>query len=212
MQDTVVDLIRHGEPLGGRRYRGHGVDDPLSALGWEQMWRAVGDVAHWDQIISSPMRRCRLFASALAGRHALPLAIEPALREVGMGTWEGRTHHEVAQSQPDQLTAFQRDPVHARPPGAEPLDVFLGRVVDAYARQIAAHPGRRLLIVSHAGVTRAILGHVLRAEPNRWYRLKIDHAGISRIRETRFGAVVEFVNRRALDARLDSDPRGIQPS
>ena len=37
MSDTVIDLIRHGEPVGGRRYRGH-IDDPLSERGWQQMW------------------------------------------------------------------------------------------------------------------------------------------------------------------------------
>ncbi|MBK1717855.1 histidine phosphatase family protein [Thiocystis violacea] len=199
MQDTRVDVIRHGEPLGGRRYRGHGVDDPLSPAGWEQMRQALGGRPHWDQILSSPMRRCRLFASALAQRHALPLAIDPAFREIGMGAWEGRLHAEVAATEPDRLAVFQRDPVGGRPPGAEPLAVFLARIADAYERQIAAYPGRRLLIVCHAGVTRAILGHVMRADPERWSRIRIDHAGISRIRAGRFAPSVEFVNRRSLE-------------
>ena len=198
MQETRVDLIRHGEPEGGHRYRGHGVDDPLSPRGWEQMRRALGDACHWDQIISSPMRRCRLFAGELAARHALPLAIDPAFREVGMGAWEGRPHDEIAAAEPECLAAFRRDPVGARPPGAEPLRVFLDRVTDAYARQLAAYPGRRLLIVCHAGVTRAILGHVLGADPRCWYRMRVDHAGISRIRVDGFGAAVEFFNRRRI--------------
>ena len=41
---TTIDLIRHGEPVGGRKYRGQ-TDDPLSEKGWEQMWKAVGDYA-----------------------------------------------------------------------------------------------------------------------------------------------------------------------
>jgi len=37
--------MRHGEPVGGRAYRGHSIDDPLSEKGWQQMWDAVGDDA-----------------------------------------------------------------------------------------------------------------------------------------------------------------------
>ncbi len=33
---TIVDLLRHGEPDGGQKFRG-AVDDPLSPRGWEQM-------------------------------------------------------------------------------------------------------------------------------------------------------------------------------
>ncbi|MEK6748901.1 MAG: histidine phosphatase family protein, partial [Pseudomonadota bacterium] len=40
-ETTVVDMIRHGEPVGGKRYRGHR-DDPLSDIGWRQMREAVG--------------------------------------------------------------------------------------------------------------------------------------------------------------------------
>ncbi len=196
MQDTLLDLIRHGEPIGGQRYRGNGADDPLSPTGWTQMRQAIGDTACWDQLISSPMARCRAFAVELAGRLGLPLAIEPDFIEVGMGAWEGRSHAEVAASEPDDYAAFYRDPVGRRPPGAEPLDRLRVRVAAAYERQVSTYPGRRLLIVCHAGVTRAIVGHVLSADAARWYRLRIDYAGLTRIRHGRFGPSIEYLNRR----------------
>ena len=185
--ETVVDFMRHGEPVGGRRYRGHGIDDPLSPLGWEQMRGAVGEHCQWDQIISSPLRRCRLFAAELAARHALPLAVDPEFREIGMGGWEGRSHQEIRTFESERFAAFKRDPVAVRPPGGESLEPFQRRIVAAYERQVAAYPGRRLLIVCHAGVIRAVLGHALGARPERWYRLQIGHATISRIRVDRFG-------------------------
>ena len=40
---TQIDVIRHGEPKGGRRYRGYGIDDPLTETGWQQMWTAMPD-------------------------------------------------------------------------------------------------------------------------------------------------------------------------
>ncbi|MEW6253578.1 MAG: histidine phosphatase family protein, partial [Planctomycetota bacterium] len=62
---TLIDLMRHGEPVGGRRYRGQ-VDDPLSEKGWAQMRAAVGEAAPWHHVVSSPLLRCREFAETLA--------------------------------------------------------------------------------------------------------------------------------------------------
>ena len=42
-RETVIDLIRHGEPEGGRMIRGQGVDHPLSAVDWAQLWAAIGE-------------------------------------------------------------------------------------------------------------------------------------------------------------------------
>lgn len=196
MSETTIDLIRHGEPRGGRMIRGCGLDDPLSDLGWRQMREAVGGQAPWDQILSSPMARCRPFALELAGRHGLPLIVEPQLREIGMGLWEGRRPEEVAAAEPEAYAAFRTDPVSHRPPEGEPLAALAARVGHVYRRLLKLYPGRRLLIVAHAGVTRAILGQALDAEPAVWYRLRIDYAGVSRIRHGRFGAAVDHVNVR----------------
>lgn len=55
---TTVDLLRHGEPAGGKKFRG-AVDDPLSPLGWQQMRAAVGDFRGWQTIVSSPLTPLR---------------------------------------------------------------------------------------------------------------------------------------------------------
>lgn len=59
MPKTTIDLIRHGEPVGGHRYRGHAIDDPLTERGWSQMWDGVGSCNTWDHIITSPLQHCR---------------------------------------------------------------------------------------------------------------------------------------------------------
>ena len=87
---TTVDLIRHGEPVGGHKYRGQS-DDPLSEKGWTQMRSAVGEHRPWDVIASSTLSRCAAFASELAQRHAIPLEFDARLMEIGFGEWEGRT-------------------------------------------------------------------------------------------------------------------------
>ena len=103
---TTLDLMRHGEPVGGRRYRGQ-IDDPLSEKGWAQMRAAVGELAPWDRIVSSPLLRCRAFAEALASAHGLPLTLDERLKEVGFGAWEGKTAAEIEEDAPGTLARFK---------------------------------------------------------------------------------------------------------
>lgn len=198
MSETVIDLIRHGEPRGGRLFRGDGVDDPLSETGWQQLRAALGTACRWEQVVSSPLARCRVFALELAARHALPFAVEPDLREIGMGDWEGLTPADVAARDPAALAAMYQDPAGCRPPGGEPLAAFTARVVPAFERLVAAHTGRRLLLLSHAVVMRAIVGHLLRADTGCWYRLRIDYAGVVRVRCGSNAFSVECVNAPAI--------------
>ncbi len=194
MQETIIDFIRHGQPEGGSIYRGHGVDDPLSELGWSQMWTAVGDAAPWQQIISSPMQRCRAFAEALAEKHKLPLTIDDRFKEVGFGSWEGRQRAELKKNHFEEYDAFYRDPINCRPAGAEKLDGFMQRVSAAVDDTIQKYTGKHCLVVAHAGVIRAVVAHVTHAAPIGLYRIQVKNAGISRIRHGRYGSMLEFHN------------------
>ncbi len=180
---TRVDLLRHGEPEGGPRYRGCGIDDPLSETGWAQMWAAVGPSEGWpwQRVISSPLRRCRAFAEALAERAGLPLTVAEDLREIGFGQWEGRNKRVARALDPAAWEAFYADPVAHPPPGAEPVADFQRRVTDCYRELVAAHRGEHLLVVAHAGVMRAIVAQLLGGGPAALFRLQIDYAGMAGI-------------------------------
>ncbi len=192
MSETIIDLIRHGEPVGGKKYRGYTVDDPLSEKGWSQMWDAVAHAQPWDCIVSSPMLRCKAFAEQLGQRLSIPYVIENDLEEVGFGDWEGKTEAQLKEKNQAEYYAFFLDPVNQRPNNAEDLDVFSGRVVAAYQKIITKNEGKHFLIVTHAGVIRAILAHVLDAPPSSMYRIKVKNAGLSRIRYDFKGAMLEF--------------------
>lgn len=178
---TWIDLLRHGEPVGGRRYRGQ-TDDPLSDKGWQQMRTAVEGYAGWNVIYSSPLRRCADFAHELAARLAIPLRVDDRLMEIGFGAWEGRTPDELCRDDPQCLNRFWQDPVGNRPDGAEPLNVFHQRVAAAWSEIVAANPGRRVLVVGHAGITRLVMTLVLGSPLDRLFRIQVGNAEISRIR------------------------------
>lgn len=178
---TIIDLIRHGEPEGGRRYRGHR-DDPLSEKGWRQMREAVGDHCPWDAVVSSPLRRCAAFADELAARHDLPVEFDPRFREIGFGAWEGKTRDELEAETPGCLHHFYADPLNHTPPGAEPLKDFHQRVIAGLDDLLSRHEGRHVLVVGHAGLMRVIIGHTLSVPLEYIFRFQVDNACLTRLR------------------------------
>jgi alpha-ribazole phosphatase len=179
--ETQIDLLRHGEPVGGTRYRGQ-LDDALSEKGWQQMWRTVEGMSDWQQIVTSPLLRCSSFAVALGERLHLPVHEEPQFREVGFGEWEGYTRLELEKLNPGQVARFLQDPVNSRPPGAEPLEEFIRRVQAGFDDLLERFAGQSVLVVAHAGVIRAIMAYILEVPPTRMYRIHVANAALSRIR------------------------------
>jgi alpha-ribazole phosphatase/probable phosphoglycerate mutase len=178
---ATLDLMRHGEPVGGRKYRGQ-LDDPLSEKGWMQMRRAVGEHCPWQAIVSSPLLRCADFARELAARHGLLLAMDDRLVELGFGAWEGRTADELTAEDPDALVRFRRDPVAHAPPGAEPLASFRGRILEAWNALREQHHGKHVLVIAHAGVIRMMVAHVLDIPLQHIFRRQVPSAGLTRLR------------------------------
>jgi alpha-ribazole phosphatase/probable phosphoglycerate mutase len=184
---TLVDLLRHGEPRGGAKFRGH-TDDPLSETGWTQMRAAVQGDSPWQVVVSSPLLRCAEFAAELAASLDLPLEIEERFKEIGFGEWEGRTAEELMQSAPDCLDLFWRDPASYTPPGGEALEAFATRVTASWIDTLARHAGKQILLVAHGGVNRVILCHVLQIPLQNMFRLQVPFAGRSRVRVLGDGA------------------------
>lgn len=178
---TIIDIIRHGEPVGGSKYRGQ-IDDPLSEKGWRQMRAAVAGRDEWQHVVSSDLCRCADFACELAGRLAIDVELEPGFREVGFGSWEGKSASELLAEDPEGVAAFWRDPINNTPPGAEPLSVFQQRIVHAWQRLLDRHAGRHLLLVGHAGMMRILLLNALDLHLGSFYHFDPRNAGIVRIR------------------------------
>ena len=176
---TKIDVMRHGEPDGGRRYRGYGINDPLTDKGWQQMWGAISDQPPWDLIVSSPLSRCLDFSLALSERENIPCIVEDNMKEIGFGVWEGLTPEDILAEDSEALNHFYADPVNNRPEGAEGLEVFSRRVWDAYQSIASKHEGKHILIVGHAGVVRAIAANVLKMSLDNVYsRLGVEYAAV----------------------------------
>ena len=192
MNETIIDLLRHGEPEGGRMYRGGGTDHVLSEAGWDQMHASVerrvkGGEDDWSAIISSPMMRCKDFATHLADEKDIPIQIVENLREAGYGNWEGRTPEEVMEESEDDYWEFFSDPVNRRPVNAEPLEFFTPRINEVFGKVLTEYQDQHVLLVSHLAVTRAIVGIVLGMPLASQQLIDMPFAGMLRIINDRKG-------------------------
>ena len=156
---TDVLLVRHGQSAAARPEQpfplvdGQG-DPPLSPLGQEQaaaLGRRLAG-AGLDALYVTTLRRTLETAQPLLDATGLTPRVEPDLREVHLGEWEGglfRKH--VAEEHPLALRMLAEERWDVIP-GAESAASLAGRVQCALERIAAAHPGGRVAVVTHGGV------------------------------------------------------------
>ena len=180
-QTTIIDIIRHGEPKGGSRYRGH-IDDPLSDRGWAQMRTAVDGRNEWQQIVTSDLSRCAAFADEVGKKLSIPVEKTDQFREIEFGDWEGMTAKEILMQDEAALSAFWKDPLNNTPPNAEPLADFYQRIDSAWEKMLSDHAGKHILLVGHAGMMRILLLKALGMTLDGFYRFDPRNATIIRIR------------------------------
>ena len=162
---TELLLVRHGEsepaqmdapfPLTDGR-----ADPALAPEGAEQaelVGRRLAAGPPIDAIYVTSLRRTAQTAEPLARLTGLTPRVEPALREVGLGDWEGGLFRKmVAESHPVAV-AMRAEERWDVIPGGEPAAEFAARVRGAVTRLAAAHPGRRLAVFTHGGVIGQLL-------------------------------------------------------
>jgi len=181
--------MRHGQPEGGDVLRGR-VDHPLSSLGWEQMQTAAAltqdrevsqSTPNWTHLVSSPLRRCRVFAECIAELTQLDLQVQDQWQEIDYGDWDGMPLRDWRKEAGPQFKEFREDVSKLLPPNGEAFLDFRDRVLAAWSELADLPDGSHVLVVTHGGVLRVVLPTVLGMPLNRSYPLHIPFASFSRI-------------------------------
>jgi broad specificity phosphatase PhoE/ribonuclease HI len=181
---TTVILLRHGETVhtADKKFSGSGGDDPtLSQVGREQAAAAAGWLSSHgdiDAIVSSPLRRARETAAAVATALELPVSVEDGLAEAAFGDWDGQTFGEVQERWPDELAAWL-DSADIAPPGGESFTAVSRRVRKARDRLIGAHPGGTVLAVTHVTPIKLLVCMALGAPMQAMYRMEMRPASLT---------------------------------
>ncbi|MEU1077330.1 bifunctional RNase H/acid phosphatase [Streptomyces sp. NPDC005878] len=184
---TTFVLLRHGETAltPEKRFSGSGGTDPeLSAAGRrqaEQVAAALAARGTVQAVVSSPLRRCRETAAAVAGRLGLDVRIEEGLRETDFGAWEGLTFAEVRERHPDDLDAWLASPKAAPTGGGESFASVTRRVSAARDRLLTAYAGRTVLLVTHVTPVKTLVRLALGAPPESLFRMELSAASLSAV-------------------------------
>ena len=128
-------------------------------------------------IYSSPLQRCALLAETIAGPR--PVTYDDRLKEIDFGSWEGLPWSEIEQR--PEAAPFFADWVHTPPPGGEPFIDLIARVGCFLAEIGKRHRDHHLLVVSHSGPIRAILGLAEHLPPEDFFKRSLPFGHISRI-------------------------------
>jgi broad specificity phosphatase PhoE len=194
VSDRFLTLVRHGEVVGGGRFRGPS-DEPLTEKGSAQVRSVFSRASGWDQLFSSPARRCREPAAALAELLGVPLTLEADLAERDFGAWSGCETKAIPEC---ELLRFYANPLAFAPPGAEPLDTFARRVGGCWSRLLEGLTGRAL-VLTHGGVIRVLIAEVLQIPLARLGLIEVPHACVTRIRVPREPGLPSIMSHGALD-------------
>ncbi len=163
MSRAALLLVRHAESSwnAAGRWQGH-ADPPLSERGVTQANALARELASEpiDRIVSSDLRRAAETAAILGRARGLEPLLEPRLRELDLGAWEGLTRDEIAATAQDALRCFDAGDLDVRPGGGETLREIERRVRFAVRELVEAHAGRRLAVVTHLGVIRVLVREV----------------------------------------------------
>lgn len=174
-------LLRHGETEGGAGFIGI-TDVSLSKKGWLQMSQRCESLSDIQGIISSPLKRCRLFANKMSRHSANTVEIFDELQEINFGLWEGKTVQQIEVHNAPELRAFWQDPVNNTPAEGETLIQFRQRIVKCWQRIVGQYKNQKILIISHSGVQKIILAEVLNMPLESIHNFEITHACLSVIK------------------------------
>ncbi|MEU9094330.1 bifunctional RNase H/acid phosphatase [Streptomyces sp. NPDC087901] len=180
-------LLRHGETAltPEKRFSGSGGTDPeLSAVGRGQAERAADAFAARgtvQEIVSSPLRRCRETAAAVAARLGLEVRIEEGLRETDFGAWEGLTFGETKERYGADLDAWLASAKAAPTGGGETFAEVTRRVAAARDRLVTRYAGRTVLVVTHVTPIKTLVRLALGAPPESLFRMELSAASVSTV-------------------------------
>ena len=174
----MIDFVRHGQTAHNRDGLLQGrVDLELSERGLAQAERVASRYAGASvaRVVSSPLRRARQTAAAIAAVTGCDVEIDERLLELDYGEWDGRPLGEIA---PEQWAAWRADPNFA-PPGGESLVAVTARVAAFCAERLDADD--RVVAVSHVSPIKAAVAWALGVPEGVTFRMQLGLASITTV-------------------------------
>lgn len=177
-----ITFIRHGETEANAAgiWQGQG-DASLSQTGklQSESLRSRIEPDRYDRVISSDLTRT-VETAEIAG---LDPVLDPAWREMDIGSWEGLSRAKVHERFPDEIGRLMAGDRDVAMGGGESWTTFTRRIDTAVEQLLTESPaGSRVLVMAHGGVIHAALagGLGLRGD-RRWPVARIRNTAITEV-------------------------------
>lgn len=184
----ILYLIRHGATENNLAkppiLQGNSVDLPLSPTGRQQA-AFVTELLEEHEIaavFSSSMNRARETAEIIAEPHGLKVTTFNELREVDVGTWEGRSWGEISKTEPEAYRLFMLDASQHGYAGGENLSEVRERSAAVIERLMRENLGRRIVVVAHNVVNRVFLAPLMHRPMSMASSIAQENCGVNVIR------------------------------
>ena len=150
-----------------------------------------------DAIYSSPLCRAENTAIILAEKFNLHVNIEPRLKEISFGDWEGKTLREIAASDPINFEKFFLKPDEWSASNAETFAQTQLRAMEAIQEIITKNKDKKnahIIIVAHGAVNRLILCSFLDIPVYKMWAMAQFNTAVNILREDDGNFIVELMN------------------
>ena len=174
----MISFVRHGETAHNRDGRLQGrADLELSARGIDQVARLAKrfPAGSLTAVFTSPLRRARQTADAIAACCGAPVEVDERLIELDYGDWDGRA---LAEIPADAWSVWRADPNFA-PPGGESLVAVTARVAGFCGDRLGGEGA--IAAVSHVSPIKAAVAWALAVDERATWRMQLGLATISTI-------------------------------
>ncbi|NKC14547.1 MAG: alpha-ribazole phosphatase [Gammaproteobacteria bacterium] len=172
-----VLLIRHTEVAAAEGIC-YGRLEVALRCGWRADVKAVAARLPWaitsdTPVLSSPSARCQRLAERLSDTYQC----DERLLELNFGAWESRPWKDLPA---DEIERWSKDVAHFAPPGGESLAELTSRASQTL-RELLENGPERAILVTHSGVIRALIAHIIGLPLAHTARLHIEFGGLCEV-------------------------------
>jgi alpha-ribazole phosphatase len=135
---------------------------------------------------SSPLTRCVKLAERLSDK----VTTDARLLELDFGDWENRRFDDIDV---DVLQQWTDNFVHVAPPNGESFNDLYQRA-GSFWLDLLSRESEQVLIITHAGVIRALLAHILKLPPANAFQFRVDVGSIHKLQHLDNYTYINYVN------------------
>ena len=155
----------------------------------QQLRQKLPEIRPDTPVFSSPSTRCMQLAESFSAA----ITTDARLLELDFGDWEGSRFDEVDFAVLQQWTD---NFVHTAPPNGESFNDLYQRAGSFWQDVVhGMHPqSEQILIITHAGVIRALLAYILKLPPAHAFQFRVDVGSVHKLQHLDHYTYINYIN------------------